>query len=212
MYLSKNQNSVGTGFGKASERGLALILCIGFLALLSILGAVVLTATNKEIDQSWRMRAENDVFYTVDRAVEYALSPASLSNLNNPGDVEDLSRPGVANQIELFNDPTDPKHDAWGTSIFPGDGYDPADPDTWKSRVIYEGSGGNPGKAAKYDKKLGAGKAYRYFHVMAQARHNNSNIDKTVSIDGELVQVFPTQSHTPITGTTGNMEVSSGGN
>jgi hypothetical protein len=212
MNSRTNENCVEAKYGNASERGMALILCIGLLAILSILGAVVLTATNREVEQSWRPRAENDVFYTVDRAVEYALSPSVLSNLINEGDVEDLSRPGIADDIALFYDTSDPKHDSWGTTIVSGDGYNPGDPSTWKSKVVYEGFGGNPAKANKYDKKLGAGKAFRYFHVTAQATHNNPKVNKTVSIDGELVQIFPTQSHTPITITTGDMEVTGGGN
>ncbi|MBW2476344.1 MAG: hypothetical protein JRE63_03350 [Deltaproteobacteria bacterium] len=205
-------NTVQQTHARTSERGIALILCIGFLAILSILGAVVLTATNNEIDQSWRERAEKDVFYTVDRAVEYALSPSVLADLVNPGDAEDLSRADIASEIALYYDPAHPKHDNWGTSIVPGDGYDPNNPDTWKSKVVYEGFGGNPSKADKYNKKIGAGKAFRYFHVTAQAQHNNPQIKETVSIDGELVQIFPTQSNTPITITSGNLEVTAGGN
>ena len=78
--------------------------------------------------------------------------------------------------------------------------------------MVYEGFGGNPSKADKYNKKIGAGKAFRYFHVSAQAQHNNPQIKETVSIDGELVQIFPTQSNTPITITSGNLEVTAGGN
>jgi hypothetical protein len=212
MNINRDRNQVKTTYGKPNERGMVLILCIGFLAILSILGAVVMKVTNNEIDQSWRVRAESDVFYTVDRTVEYALSPEVLANLVNPGDAEDLSRAGIANQIALFNDVADSKHNSWGTTIVSGAGYDATDPDTWSSKVVYEGVGGNPSKVDKYDKKIGAGKAYRYYHVTAQATHNNPKINKTVSIDGELVQVFPTQSNTPITITTGDMGITAGGN
>ena len=155
------KNMIHAGYGKPSERGIALILCIGFLAILSILGAVVLTTTNNEIDQSWRERAEKDVFYTVDRAVEYALSPPVLADLVNPGDAEDLSRAGIADEIALYYDSTHPKYDSWGTTIIQGEAYDPNNPDTWASKVVYEGFGGNPTKADKYNKKIGAGKVFR---------------------------------------------------
>lgn len=182
---------------RTAERGLALILCIGFLALLSILGATVLNLTNSDLQLTTRDRRAKDIFYTADRAVEYALSPSVYTNLTNVGD-----------QVDLTAD------------LVPGGAV------THKSRIIdagkktdlinalvtYEGFGGPPSRAAKYDKTASAGKVYRYFHISVEASSDPPGQDRAF-IDAQVVQVFPTVSNVPVTYASGKQDApSSGGN
>lgn len=74
---------------KASERGLALIIAIGFLALLSIVGAVVLNVTSRDLGNTSGFLPEKQAFYTADRAVEYAMNRDLIVNLA-PGVAVDL--------------------------------------------------------------------------------------------------------------------------
>lgn len=180
---------------RRSEHGMALILCIGFLAIMSILGAVVISVTNQEMSDSSKERASHDVFYTVDRAVEYSLSVPVLENLNDIGDTVDLTDSVHRDQIVI-----NPDSPTRGTELTSG-------------IVTYEGAGGSPGKANKYEKdNVSANKSYRYYHVSAQAEHNNNKITDTASVDGEIVMVFVLPESDNVTGGTGDDQVGTGGN
>lgn len=180
---------------RRSEEGMALILCIGFLAILSILGAIVISVTGNEMDASWKERAGNDVFFTADRAVEYALSTPVLTSLEAIGDTVQLTDAAHRNVIVV-----NPDNPTKGTELTSG-------------FVRYEGYGGNPAKAAKYEKSnISANKTYRYFHVSAQAEHNNKLITEKASVDGEVVMVYILPDAGNVAGGTGNDEVGAGGN
>lgn len=171
------------------EQGIALILCIGFLAILSILGATVLNLTNENLSKSGTDQAAKSVFYTADRAVEYALSPAVYMNLINIGDQVDL---------------TDPAHKPFIVG--------PAT-DLLRGMVTYEGAGGPPAKSAKYDTTASAGKVYRYFHISAEARSTNPLVSKTSFVDQQYVQVFPAVTNVPVEYVSGDVDApDSGGN
>jgi hypothetical protein len=85
---------------RRGERGIALILAIGFLAVLSILGAVVLTVTTRDLGGSATFTPGRNAFYTADRAVEYSMNRDIIINLS-PGETVDLmtvevpSTPGI---------------------------------------------------------------------------------------------------------------------
>ncbi len=57
-----------------NERGMALILAIGMLAIIGLLGAVVLSTSNRDIAESGRYRASQASFYAAERAVEYSMN------------------------------------------------------------------------------------------------------------------------------------------
>jgi hypothetical protein len=171
------------------ERGIVLILCIGFLAILSILGATVLNLTNNSLSQSGRDQVTKNVFYTVDRAVEYALSPNVYTNLIAVGD-----------QVDLTNAP----HKA--LIVTPG-------ADLIRGMVTYEGFGGAPTKSAKYDKTASSGKVYRYFHISAEARSTNPLVTASSFVDEQYVQVFPAVTNVPVEYVSGDVDApDSGGN
>lgn len=60
------------------ERGFALILALAMLALLSILGAMVLTTSRTEVGISGNFRTAQQAFFAADRAVEYAMGNAAV--------------------------------------------------------------------------------------------------------------------------------------
>jgi len=55
-----------------NERGIALIVAISLLAVMSILGVMLLSASTSEIQLSGNFRNTQEAFYAADRAVEYA--------------------------------------------------------------------------------------------------------------------------------------------
>jgi len=67
---------------RRGERGIALILAIGFLAVLSILGAVVLTVATRDLGGSATFTPGRNAFYTADRAVEYSMNRDIIISLS----------------------------------------------------------------------------------------------------------------------------------
>ena len=63
------------------QKGMALILAIGFLAVLSILGAVVMKVSTQGLSASATTLPKRQSFYAADRSVEYAMNRDILINL-----------------------------------------------------------------------------------------------------------------------------------
>ena len=66
---------------KDPQKGMALILAIGFLAVLSILGAVVLEVSTRGLKETGVDLPRQRAFYAADRAVDYALNQNILDQL-----------------------------------------------------------------------------------------------------------------------------------
>lgn len=64
------------------QQGMALIIAIGFLAILSILGAVVLNVATQDIGASASFMPARRAFYTSDRAVEYSMNRDIIVNID----------------------------------------------------------------------------------------------------------------------------------
>ncbi|MDX9708470.1 MAG: pilus assembly PilX N-terminal domain-containing protein [Trichloromonas sp.] len=73
------------------EKGTALIIAIGLLAVLSILGTVVLTTSTRDMVLSGGVLPSRQTFYTADRAIEYAMNPELLKSIEGEGDKVDLA-------------------------------------------------------------------------------------------------------------------------
>lgn len=73
---------------KNSQKGMALIIAIGFLAILSILGAVVLNVATQDIGVSAGFMPARQAFYTSDRAVEYSMNRDIIVNLTPLGSTD----------------------------------------------------------------------------------------------------------------------------
>ena len=68
------------------ESGMALLLAIGFLAILSILGAVVMRVSTEDLKASGAKEPEKQAFYAADRTVEYAMTRGLILNLAANGE------------------------------------------------------------------------------------------------------------------------------
>ena len=64
------------------QKGMALILAIAFLAVLSILGAVVLDVSTRDLQESSTFLPKRQAFYLADRAVEYSMNRDIIYNLS----------------------------------------------------------------------------------------------------------------------------------
>lgn len=80
------------------ESGMALIMTIGFLAILSILGAVVLQTSTRDMSQSGKGTPEKEAFYAADRAIEYSMTRGLILNMPTNGEV-DLMTDHVDNDV-----------------------------------------------------------------------------------------------------------------
>lgn len=67
------------------ERGMALVVAIGFLLVLSILGTLVLNLANRGLQETAKFSPTKRSFYTVDQAVEYAMNGDLVYNLSMSG-------------------------------------------------------------------------------------------------------------------------------
>lgn len=91
---------------RSGEKGMALILAIAMLAILSILGAVVMEVSTRDLGQSATFMPARQAFYTADRAVEYSmnrdiiinLSPGATVNLMN----DDTISPGTLTHKQII--------------------------------------------------------------------------------------------------------------
>jgi Tfp pilus assembly protein PilX len=87
---------------KRGERGVALILAIGFLAVLSILGAVVLNVATRDLGEAGKYLPGQRAFYIADRAVEYAMNRDIVINLPSAGSINlvtDIAKDSAGNNI-----------------------------------------------------------------------------------------------------------------
>lgn len=74
------------------QKGMALILAIGFLAVLSILGALVMRLSTQGLQDIREVMPNQRALYAADRAVEYSMNRDIIINL------------GVYNSINLRDD------------------------------------------------------------------------------------------------------------
>ena len=72
-------------------KGLALILAIGLLLVLSILGAVVMKVSLEDFKRSSTFNPQREAFYVADRTVEYAMNRDIIYSLMTPNVPLDLA-------------------------------------------------------------------------------------------------------------------------
>jgi type IV pilus assembly protein PilX len=72
----------------ANERGMALVLALIMLTVMSLLGALALTTTENELGISTNFRASQEAFIAADRAVEYAMSNNQIFTVIGQGTLD----------------------------------------------------------------------------------------------------------------------------
>ena len=73
------------------EKGLALIMAIAFLGILSIIGAVVMNVSLRGLEDSTARtytQSDQEALYAADRAVEYSMNRDLIINLAQSGTVD----------------------------------------------------------------------------------------------------------------------------
>lgn len=70
-----------------NERGMALVLALIILFLMSVLGTMMFTNSSSETQASRNYRVKQDAFYAAERAVEYARSDVSVYSAIGTGSV-----------------------------------------------------------------------------------------------------------------------------
>jgi len=71
-----------------NERGIALILALIMLAIMSLLGALAMTTTDSELAITTNVRAANDAFLAADRASEFAMSNGAVISAVGSGSLD----------------------------------------------------------------------------------------------------------------------------
>jgi hypothetical protein len=76
--LKKRQAFRCLGNSITNERGVALVLAMGMLTLMSIIGAMALSTSSTEIGLSGNYKTSQLAFYSAQRAVEYAMTNGDI--------------------------------------------------------------------------------------------------------------------------------------
>ena len=130
------------------ESGMALIMAIGFLAILSLLGALVMRMSTDDLKASGRQEPRKQVFYAADRAIEYSMTRGLI--LNMP----------VNGEVDLVND------NLFGTTVKHREVIDSADSILTAGKVSDVGPNDMPAAiAGLFGEDFGA----NYYHVEAKA-------------------------------------------
>jgi len=88
-----------TGRQRSDQRGTALILALVMLAIMSLLGAMVLSTVNTELKITSNFRASQEAFFAAERGVEYASVAGGIYNSVGIGAPLDLSSSDLANIV-----------------------------------------------------------------------------------------------------------------
>jgi Tfp pilus assembly protein PilX len=110
------------GSALSSERGVALIIVLVVLVLLSILGATVLSTSTTEIKIAGNYRGIQESFFSADAAVSYAQTSPVIYNRIRPG----IFNTYTASNVSIGTSKADVKVDYLSSgAIPPGTGTDP---------------------------------------------------------------------------------------
>jgi hypothetical protein len=156
---------------KNRESGMALILAIGFLALLSILGAVVMNLATNDIAGSGVMTPLRKAFYAADRAVEYSMNRDILVTISPTDPVDLLTDTTVGGVV----------HKAIIDSVNTVDGK------LISGAVSDLGPKTLPSSIASF---FGSDFGANVYHVAAEAEAGPSGNEKKVNVDASIVRLF----------------------
>jgi hypothetical protein len=157
---------------RTRESGMALIIAIGFLAILSIIGAVVLDIATRDIASSGVMTPMRKAFYTADRSVEYSMNREIL-----------LSLSPTAPPISLTTDTTSggTLHKTIINSVNVIDGQ------LISGTVTDLGPKSLPSSLASY---FGSEFGANVYHVAAEAKAGSASAEQKVNVDASIVRLF----------------------
>ena len=166
---------------KNRQKGMALLLAIGFLAVLSILGAVVMQVSTSGLKATVETLPNQQALYAADRTVEYAMNRDIIINL-------------AISDTVILADPDDP--DNHGDAVKQADGtalavtHDVVINDSGTGSIL-SGSVTDigprslpPHLAALHGSEFGA----NLYHVNVKA--TSAVLNKTTHVDAAIVRLF----------------------
>jgi hypothetical protein len=157
---------------RTRESGMALIIAIGFLAILSIIGAVVLDLATRDISSSGVMTPVRKAFYTADRSVEYSMNREILTNISPSGAAVNLMTATTSGGI---------LHKNIINSVNVIDGQ------LISGTVTDLGPKSLPGSIASY---FGSEFGANVYHVAAEAKAGPASAEQKVNVDASIVRLF----------------------
>ncbi len=150
-----------------NDKGFALILAVSMLAILSILGAMVLSSSNSDLGISSNFRTSQDAFYAADRAVEYAMGNSDIL-YNASSDPIDLNSGTMAGDLTVG------RTKLWGSD----------------NEVLNLGPGELPAKLqAKFGNEFGAN--YYVISVTGAKVDSGGKAVAKARIETQRVRLFP---------------------
>ena len=114
----------------AGENGMALVLTLVMLTIMSLLGVLALSSSSTEVGISGNYRSSQQAFYAAERAVEYAMTAQNIfdsigvGNINLTGDYATDIAAGTGNS-GLKSGATNQVSYLTSGSLPPGSGSDP---------------------------------------------------------------------------------------
>lgn len=162
----------------SSESGVALILVLAMLTIMSLLGAMVLSTSTTEIGISSNYRTSREAFFAAERAVEYAMGNETIVKATGTTNLE--LNPHLAN-LTVAN--------AGVTTTLDVAGAD--------NTVINFGPGELPVRLRKiYGGKFGAN--YYLITVTGARVDGGGNVLSTARIETQRVRLYPKEDDTKL--------------
>jgi type IV pilus assembly protein PilX len=158
-----------------NQRGFALVLALGMLAILSILGAMVLSTSMTEIGISGNYRTSREAFFAAERAIEYAMGNSEI----------------VKSTASVDLNATDTTNSALNHAVNLTLGSTQLDPSA-ANQVVNLGAGQLPASIrSAYGDKFGAN---YYLISVTGARLSGNAVRSTARIEAQRVRLFPLSS------------------
>ena len=162
------------------QKGMALILAIGFLAILSILGAVVLNVATRDLSQTTTTLPNQRSLYAADRAVEYAMNRDIIMNLAVSGTVVLANESDPDNHGDKVRSATGAELSTWHNNVIDATG-----PGKLLAGTVTDVGPRNlpPHMAAIHGSEFGA----NLYHVNVKT---TAPFAKTTHVDASIVRLF----------------------
>ncbi len=180
MEDMRSNNSTGPdGLSSAvgNERGIALIVVLIMLLLLSILGATIMTSTTSELRITGNTRNSENILFSADAALEYAESSNDI----------------FSQMVSVAGDPKATWPQA-GTGNSPDGNYQSVQVgnNTAYVKVEYLTTGPVPaGMGTEVDSGLGSGTGFLANYYAVSAYANGTNNDSRAELESQVIKIVP---------------------
>jgi len=162
------------------QNGMALILAIAFLGILSILGAVVMNVSLRGLEDSTARtytQSDQQALYAADRTIEYSMNRDLIINLAQSGTVDLTSTTDLVKQANGISSGVTHKSviDASG----PGELVSGTVTDVGPRSLP-------PAMAAAHGSEFGA----NLYHVSVETKAGSGRLERNTHVDASIVRLF----------------------